>query len=101
MVMSFGNKHQIATQNINADMIRGLICIPIIQALLSHLEVIKVALNFKDFYKSKWVSDVELGYGGKEAVRFHSNSFKFFKNLAIISDYNTIGNVPSRRITAK
>jgi hypothetical protein len=41
MVMSFGNKHQIATQNINADMIEGLICIPIIQALLSHLEVIK------------------------------------------------------------
>jgi hypothetical protein len=44
--------------------------------------------KFKDqrFYKSKWVSDVELGYGGKEAVRFHSNSFKFLKkgNLAII-----------------
>jgi hypothetical protein len=35
---------------------------------------------------------------------FHSNSFKFLKkgNLAIISDYNTIGNVPiSGRITAK
>jgi hypothetical protein len=27
------------------------------------------------------VSDVELGYGGKEAVRFHSNSFKFFKKV--------------------
>jgi hypothetical protein len=41
-------------------------------------EVIKGGAKFKDhFYKSKWVSDVELGYGGKEAVRFHSNSFKF------------------------
>jgi hypothetical protein len=75
----FGNKHQIATQNINADMIEGIDLYTNYSGFAIASEVMGVALNLKtkDFYKSKWVSDVELGYGGKEAVRFHSNSFKF------------------------
>lgn len=95
----FGNKHQMATQNINADMIEGIDLYTNYSGFAIASGGDKgVALNLKtkDSYKSKWVSDIELGYGGKKAVRFHSNSFKFFKkgNLAIISDYNTIGNVP-------
>ena len=98
----FGNKHQMATQNINADMIEGIDLYTNYSGFAIASGGDKgVALNLKtkDSYKSKWVSDIELGYGGKEAVRFHSNSFKFFKkgNLAIISDYNTIGDVPISR----
>lgn len=95
----FGNKHQMATQNINAEMIEGIDLYTNYSGFAIASGGDKgVALNLKtkDSYKSKWVSDAELGYGGKKAMRFHTNSFKFFKkgNLAIISDYNTIGNVP-------
>ncbi|UQD55231.1 carboxypeptidase-like regulatory domain-containing protein [Flavobacterium sp. K5-23] len=98
----FGNKHQMATQNISAEMIEGV-------DLLTNYSGFSlaaggnngVALNLKtkDAYKNKWVSDVELGYGVNNALRFHSNSFKFFKkgNLAILTDYNTIAKTPISR----
>lgn len=98
----FGNKHQMATQNIDADMIEG------IDLLTSYSGFAKasggqkgIALNLKtkDSYKNKWITDLELAAGLNTSFRFHSNSFKFFKkgNLAIISDYNTIAKTPVSR----
>lgn len=98
----FGKKHQMATQNINADMIEG------IDLLTNYSGFAKasggqksIALNLKtkDSYKNKWISDLELAAGLNTSFRSHSNSFKFFKkgNLAIISDYNTIAKTPISR----
>lgn len=98
----FGNKHQMATQNIDADMIEG------IDLLTNYSGFAKasggqkgIALNLKtkDSYKNKWITDLELAAGLNTSFRFHSNSFKFFKkgNLAIISDYNTIAKTPVTR----
>lgn len=98
----FGNKHQMATQNIDADMIEG------IDLLTGYSGFAKasggqkgIALNLKtkDSYKNKWITDIELAAGLNVSFRFHSNSFKFFKkgNLAIISDYNTIAKTPISR----
>ncbi|MFT7251927.1 MAG: hypothetical protein ACI9FW_001680 [Flavobacterium sp.] len=95
----FGNKHQMATQNINAEMIEGIDLLTNYSGFAladGGYKGIALNLHTKDSYKNKWVSDVELGYGINNALRFHSNSFKFFKkgNLAILSDYNTIGKTP-------
>ncbi|TDD78530.1 carboxypeptidase-like regulatory domain-containing protein [Flavobacterium caseinilyticum] len=98
----FGNKHQMATQNIDADMIEG------IDLLTGYTGFAKasggqkgIALNLKtkDSYKNKWITDLELAAGLNTSFRFHSNSFKFFKkgNVAIISDYNTIAKTPISR----
>lgn len=95
----FGNKHQMATQNINAEMIEGIDLLTNYSGFAladGAYKGIALNLHMKDNYKNKWVSDVEIGYGINNALRFHSNSFKFFKkgNLAILSDYNTIGKTP-------
>lgn len=98
----FGNKHQMATQNIDADMIEG------IDLLTGYSGFAKasggqkgIALNLKtkDSYKNKWITDLEVAAGLNASFRFHSNSFKFFKkgNVAIISDYNTIAKTPISR----
>jgi hypothetical protein len=98
----FGNKHQMATQNINADMIEGI-------DLLTNYSGFAIAnggnkgvalnLKTKDNYKNKWVADFEAASGLNNSFRFHSNSFKFFKkgNLAILTDYNTIAKTPISR----
>ena len=95
----FGNKHQMATQNINAEMIEGIDLLTNYAGFALAAGGKKgIALNLKtkDSYKTKWVSDVEAGYGSNNALRWHSNSFKFFKkgNMAVISDYNTIAKTP-------
>ena len=74
----FGKKHQMATQNINADMIEG------IDLLTNYSGFAKasggqksIALNLKtkDSYKNKWITDIELAAGLNTSFRFHSNSF--------------------------
>ena len=90
----FNNKHQMATQNIDAKMIEGI-------ELLTNYEGFakaskkKIALNLKtkDEYKNKWVGDIELNSGLNSPIKFHNNLFKFLKkgNFTVITDYNSIG----------
>ena len=95
----FGKKHQMATQNINAEMIEGIDLLTNYAGFALAAGGKKgIALNLKtkDPFKNKWVSDIVAGYGINNAARWHSNSFKFFKkgNIAILSDFNTIAKTP-------
>jgi hypothetical protein len=68
----FGNKHQ-ATQNINAEMIEGIDLLTNYSGFAladGGYKGIALNLHTKDSYKNKWVSDVELGYGINNALRF-------------------------------
>jgi hypothetical protein len=70
----FGNKHQMATQNINAEMIEGIDLLTNYSGFAladGGYKGIALNLHTKDSYKNKWVSDVELGYGINNALRFH------------------------------
>lgn len=97
----FGNKHQIATENISSDMIEG------IDLLLKH----QTDTNLKDFSTdTKTVLNVKLKekYRGETVGNFglyggyidkylgHTNLFKFSKkgNISFISDFNNIGESP-------
>ncbi|TDE05195.1 carboxypeptidase-like regulatory domain-containing protein [Flavobacterium sandaracinum] len=98
----FGNKHQMATQNINADMIEGIDLLTNYAGFATASGGKKgIALNLKtkDSYKNKWIMDFDAAAGINNSFRFHSNSFKFFKkgNVAVISDYNTIAKTPISR----
>lgn len=95
----FNNKHQMATQNIDANMVEG------IDLLLSHSgfahavggeKSISLNLKMKEGYRNKWIGEVDFGGGTKDAFKLHNNLFKFFKNgnIAIIMDYNTIAKTP-------
>jgi hypothetical protein len=95
----FNNKHQMATQNIDANMVEG------IDLLLNHSgfsqaaggeKSIALNLKMKDGFKNKWIGEVDFGAGTKDAFKLHNNLFKFFKNgnIAIIMDYNTIAKTP-------
>lgn len=97
----FGNKHQIATENIGANMVEG------IDLLLKHNDNInikefgensKIALNIKLNSKSKNViiGNLEASGGISNKYASHSNIFKFLKNgnISLISDFNNIGDMP-------
>lgn len=94
----FGNKHQIATQNLPADAVQG------IELLTNHqdFESIKgfdnkgkIVLNvtLKDDFKNKLVGNIEGNYGAVDKYLGHLNLFNFFKkgNLSVVSDYNNVG----------
>jgi hypothetical protein len=96
----FNNKHQMATQNIDAKMVEG------IDLLLNHSgfagdksgakKGIALNLKMKESFKNKWIGDFEIGSGINNSFKSHTNSFKFFKkgNIAIITDYNNIAKTP-------
>ncbi|WP_372745557.1 TonB-dependent receptor [Lutibacter sp.] len=97
----FGNKHQMATENIGANMVEG------IDLLLKHNDNInlkefgensKIALNIKLNSKSKnlILGNIEASGGVASKYSTHSNTFKFLKNgnLSFISDFNNIGDMP-------
>lgn len=95
----FNNKHQMATQNIDANMVEG------IDLLLKHSgfatatgaeKGIALNLKMKEAFKNKWIGEVDFGIGTKDAFKIHNNLFKFFKkgNIAIIMDYNSIAKTP-------
>lgn len=95
----FNNKHQMATQNIDANMVEG------IDLLLNHTgfsqasgaeKSVALNLKMKDGFKNKWIGEVDFGLGTKDAFKIHNNLFKFFKkgNIAIIMDYNSIAKTP-------
>ena len=98
----FGNKHQMATQNIDAAMIEAIDLLTSYSGFAiasGGKKGIALNLKTKDSYKNKWVMDFELALGINKSLRLHSNSFKFFKkgNVAILSDYNTIAKTPISR----
>lgn len=97
----FGNKHQMATENIGANMVDG------IDLLLKFTDNInlkefgensKIALNIKLNSKSKNIISGNLETSGGIANEYstHSNIFKFLKNgnISLISDFNNIGEMP-------
>ncbi|UQD55333.1 TonB-dependent receptor [Flavobacterium sp. K5-23] len=96
----FNNKHQMATQNIDANMVEG------IDLLLNHSgfagersgadKGIALNLKMKEGFKNKWIGDFEIGSGINNSLKIHNNLFKFFKkgNLALITDYNNIAKTP-------
>ncbi len=95
----FGNKHQMATQNIDANMIEGIDLLTSYSGFAiasGGRKGIALNLKTKESYKNKWIMDFELASGINKSLRFHSNSFKFFKkgNISILSDYNTIAKTP-------
>ena len=94
----FGNKHQIATKNLPADVVKG------IELLTNHqnFESIKgfnnkgkIVLNIqlKDDFKNEIVGNIEGNYGAVDKYLGHLNLFNFFSqgNLSLVSDYNNIG----------
>lgn len=94
----FGNKHQMATQNINANMVDGIDLLTNFQGFSTAGNGGTIALNLKlkEGFRGKFVGDIEASGGNNNARRFHSNLFRFKKtgNLAIISDFNTIAKIP-------
>ena len=57
----------------------------------------EIVLSFrKALQDAGFAGDIETSYGINDAARIHNNLFKFSKkgNLAIISDYNSIGKTP-------
>ena len=95
----FGNKHQMATQNIDATMIEGIDLLTNYQGfskLGMGAKGIALNLKLKEQYQQQIIGDIETSYGINDAARIHNNLFKFSKkgNLAIISDYNSIGKTP-------
>lgn len=95
----FGNKHQMATKNIDATMIEGIDLLTNYQGfskLAMGAKGIALNLKLKEKYKQQIIGDIESSYGINDAARIHNNLYKFSKkgNLAIISDYNSIGKTP-------
>lgn len=96
----FGNKHQIATQNITADMVDGL------DLLLRHqtdknkkdFNIYKTVLNvkLKDEYRGEIVGNLSIYGGLKNKFLAKTNFFKFTKNgnISWISNANNIGESP-------
>jgi hypothetical protein len=95
----FGKKHQMATQNIDATMVEGIDVLTNYQGF-SKLGMgskgIALNLKLKENYKQKFIGDIEASYGINNAARIHNNIFRFTKkgNIAIITDYNSIGKTP-------
>lgn len=96
----FNNKHQMATQNIDANMIEG------IDLLTNYMgfsggyagssKGTALNLKTKEGYKNKWTGDLQVGKGDNNAFEFHNNLFKFSKkgNVSILLDYNTVAKSP-------
>lgn len=95
----FNNKHQMATQNIDAKMIEGIDLLTNYKGFSNQSGAggtIALNLKLKDGYRNKFIGDGELSGGNNDAYRAHANIFKFSKtgNLSIITDFNTIAKTP-------
>lgn len=97
----YGNKHQMATENITPDMIEGIDLLLKHQAnnnLKDFNSELKTVLNvkLKEKYRGEIIGNIAF-YGGIENKQLvHSNLFKFSKkgNISWISDINNIGESP-------
>jgi hypothetical protein len=96
----FNNKHQLATQNIDADLIDGIDLLTNYSGFSGEYSGGSngTALNLKtkEGYKNKWMGDIESKVGFNNSLLFHNNLFKFSSkgNIAVILDYNTVAKNP-------
>lgn len=96
----FNNKHQMATQNIDADLIDGIDLLTNYSGFSGEYSGGSngTALNLKtkEGYKNKWIGDLESKAGFNNSLLFHNNLFKFSSkgNIAVILDHNTVAKNP-------
>jgi len=94
----FGTKHQMATQNIDADMIASAELYTQFKSDESvegfdNATTSALNIKLKDKYKDKLTGNLEAGGGYEGRYHLHTNIFKFGKrgNVAFINDANNIG----------
>lgn len=94
----FGNKHQMATQNLRPEMIEQAEIISNYSESPLQSKGSKTVLNLSmhEEYKHKFIGDFAANYGVKDKYAGHGNFFRFVDNgnLSVIADFNTIGETP-------
>lgn len=97
----FGDNHKIATDNLNAEMIKGIDLLKNYETFDAVKEIEgsnETALNIqiKEEYKGKPTGNIEAYGAYKERYRLHTNLFSFAKthNLSFIGDLNNTGQEP-------
>lgn len=97
----FGDNHKIATDNLNAEMIKGIEVLKNYETFdaLKEIEGSKeTALNIqiKEEYKGRPTGNIEAYGAYKERYRLHTNLFSFAKthNLSFIGDINNTADQP-------
>ncbi|MFK8102396.1 MAG: carboxypeptidase regulatory-like domain-containing protein [Saprospiraceae bacterium] len=94
----FHDQHQLATQNISAEMLKDVELLQKYQefAAITDLEESNqtaLNVNIKDSYKGKITGDLAAEYGYHNRYRAHSNLFRFGRKskLSLITDSNNTG----------
>ncbi len=94
----FGNKHQMATQNLKADMIDEADLLRNYSANVHEEKGGKTVLNLKmkAEYKNKFIGNFAMDGGLQNKYNNHGNLFRFVDagNLSIIADFNNLGTSP-------
>jgi len=94
----FGNKHQMSTQNLKADMIDGVDLISNYSDNPMEKRGQMTVLNLKmnAGYKNRFIGDAAIDYGALDKHNAHANVFRFVNggNLGIIADANNVGLSP-------
>ncbi|HFX17777.1 MAG TPA: TonB-dependent receptor [Flavobacteriales bacterium] len=92
----FNGQHQMATENISADMIKS---IKFYQRYKTEFDsktansIRALNVDLKDAYKHKITGKITAGISQNQHYKAHANVFKFTKNanLALITDANSLG----------
>lgn len=93
----FGKKHEMATENLSAEAIKGIKLLKNFKDFddISSQKTGKIVLNvtLKKDYRNKIVGNIDGKSGLLEKYQAHSNLFKFINkgNFALISEANNIG----------
>ena len=93
----FGKKHEMSTENLSAEAIKGIQIIKNFKEFddIGKHKTGKIVLNvtLNKNYKNKIVGNLEGNSGVAKKNQFHSNFFKFIKkgNFALITEANNIG----------
>lgn len=94
----FGNKHQMATQNLKPEMIDQAEIIQNYSESSMRSKGNKTVLNLtlQDEYKNKIIGDIAVSYGVRDKYVAHGNFFRFVENgnLSVVADFNKIGKTP-------
>jgi len=94
----FGNKHQMSTQNLKANMIDGVDLISNYSDNPLEKRGAMTVLNLKmnAGHKNRFIGDASLDYGALDKHNGHANTFRFVNggNLGIIADANNVGQSP-------
>ncbi len=95
----FGDQHQLATENIGAEMVQNIELIKNYKGNFyvdsgSKSNEVALNINLKKQYKNKLVGNLNLGTGFKNKYNVHLNNFSFRKKFkfALIGNLNNTGN---------